>query len=317
MTDRPSAAWLDTDAGRQLAEQLVAQACRRYRIGEDQARSVVLDVLADEPALGAAIAEGRSAQQIQRTRLFKDLASASRRKIYYLLRRYDRAGDQTAQAALAALRAARPGEVPGPEVLAALARGHVSTQERLAGLAEFHEALFKHIGTPSSILDVGSGIYPALFPFDAEGASVTAYTAADKDPEAIDILSSYARARGDGRLIVTPFDINEGWPALASRSGRSHFDVAFGFKLVPVLQRQDRDAYRALMTVPADLVVLTGATTSMTKNQSIERRERAILLSFAEAAGLMVRAQGAHGGEYLVVASRDGKGERDRRTNRD
>jgi ribosomal RNA methyltransferase FmrO len=300
MADGVPAEWLDNDVGLELADHLTAQARKRYRIGEDEARSIVLGVLAGEQALKAAIGNGQSAQQIERTRLFKDLASATRKKIYYSLRRYDRASDTGALAALSSLP---PGEAPSQELLTELARGHVSTLERLPGLAAFHEALFGLIGTPSSVLDVGCGVYPLLFPFDGAGATVTTYVAADKDPDAISVLESYARARGDGRPSAVRFDLNEGWPALCQQTGHTRFEVAFGFKLVAVLRRQDRTAWQMLASVPADLIVLSGSTMSMTKNQSIERRERAALLSFAEAAGLTVRADATCDGEYLVAAA--------------
>jgi hypothetical protein len=296
-------AWLGGPVGQQLTASLVAQACRRYQITELDARAIVLDILSRERKLEAAIAEGSSAQQIERTRLFQDLASASRKKIYYQLRRYDRQ-NPAAKSALATLEAMVPGETPGQDVLAALASGHVSTAERLPFLAAFHEVLFAGIGTPGSVLDLGCGVYPVLFPFDGPGASVSAYVAADKDLGSIRILDGYARARGDGRLAAVAFDIGDGWAVLRELTGQSRFDVAFLFKLVPVIRRQAGAAYQLLTTINADLVVLTGAARSMTKNQSIARRERAILLAFAEAAGLRVQAEAACGGECLVIASR-------------
>ncbi len=298
-----SAAWLDTDVARQLAADLVAQARRQYRIGEADALAVARELLRGQRAIAAAVTDGHGARQIERTRQFKDLASATRKKIYYQLRRYDRE-DDFAQAALGSLNAMPPGEHPGADVIFALAAGHVSTAERLPTFADFHAALFASIGRPESILDVGCGVYPLLFPFDQRGASVASYVAADRDPRSLAILESYARARGDGRLLVAEFDINDGWRALIDRAGRPHFDVAFLFKLVPVVRRQDRGAYRALAQVPADLLVLTGATSAMTRNRSIERRERNVLLSFAHDAGLTVLAQSAAGEEYMVVASR-------------
>ena len=305
MADQVHAPWLSTDVAQQLTADLVAHARQQYRIGEDEAQAIVLEVLAGQQAVRAAVSSGQTAQQIERTRVFKDLATATRKRIYYHLRRYDRANADAA-AALARLEAMPPGEMPGDDLLATLATGHVSTTERLPRLAEFHECLFEAIGAPASVLDVGCGLYPLLFPFDAEGASVETYVAADKDPEAVRILERYAQVRADGRLVVVPFDISDGWQALRDRAGRAHFDVAFLFKLVPVLRRQDAGAYQALTAVPADLAVLTGATTSMTKNRSIARRERASIMAFAEAAGLTVNSQAICGDEFLAVASRGG-----------
>src|SRR5882762_2624051 len=94
--------WLGDPVGQQLAARLVTRACRQYQIAEPDAQAIVLDVLSRERRLAAAIADGSSVQQIERTRLFRDLASASRKKIYYHLRRYDRQ-NPAAAAALAAL----------------------------------------------------------------------------------------------------------------------------------------------------------------------------------------------------------------------
>ena len=298
-------AWLTDEVGRQLAADLVAQACQRYRLSEDEAQPIVLDVLAKSTALREAVLAGHDAQQIQRTRAFRELSSATRKQIYYHLRRYDRAS-LSADEALAQLDAMEPGTRPGHRLLAQLTSGHVSTLERLPDLEAFHEALFAHCGLAASVLDVGCGVYPVLFPFDGAGAAVGRYVAADKDPASVRILEGYARVRGDGRLRPVCFDINDGWPAFSGRTGIARFDLAFLFKLVSMLRRQDRRAYEILMRVPADRVVLSGATKSMTKNRSIERRERATLLDFAKAAGLSVVAESQIADEYLIAASRIG-----------
>lgn len=303
LTPESSDSWLSTDAGRQLTADLTGQVCKNYRISQDDALPIVVAALANSHALRAAVLAGHDAGQIERTRHFKYLSAATRKKVYYHLRRYERPST-AADTALARLDAMTPGTVPGQALLAELTRGHVSTVERLPGLTAFNQALLAHAGGARSVLDVGCGVYPVLFPFDGAGAAITRYVAADKDQACLRILESYARVRGDGRLIPTRFDVNDGWQALGQRADTSRFDLAFLLKLVPVLQRSDRAAYDKLMGVPADIIVLSGAARSMTKNRSIERRERAALLSFANAARLSVIEETAVADEYLVVAGR-------------
>jgi hypothetical protein len=102
------ATWLDTDVASQLAADLASHACRQYRIAAADALVVARAMLGRQDAIGAAVTGGQSVNQIERTRQFKDLGSAVRKKIYYELRRYGRA-DAGVRAALDRLAAMPPG----------------------------------------------------------------------------------------------------------------------------------------------------------------------------------------------------------------
>jgi hypothetical protein len=55
-----------------------------------------------------------------------------------------------------------------------------------------------------------------------------------------------------------------------------------------VIERLRPQVLAVIREVPADLVVLTGAVTSMARRERIDRRERRTLLRFADRAGWQV-----------------------------
>lgn len=293
--------WVDGAVGRELTADLVVRVRKQYQVSEDMAESIVLDLLRVERSLGAAVQGGQTLKQLQRMKAFKDLVSKARKNAYYALRKYDRTTPEATNA-LAELDALNPGEPIRDGILTALAKGHVSTAERLDGLDGFHAELFARIGEPETIVDVGCGIYPVLFPFAKK--QVQTYVALDKDPQSVDILERYARARGDERLVPMRFNLADGWAPVVERTGVARFDVALVFKVVPVVKRRDRLALDVLVATPADLLVLTGSAKSMTKHADISRRERATLLSFAEEAGLDVVDDFLTDDETVVIARR-------------
>lgn len=110
----------------------------------------------------------------------------------------------------------------------------------------------------------------------------------DKDPSSVELVGRYGRARGDGRLMAVRADIADGWSAVTDAAGLDRFDLALLLKVVPVIERLRPRLLAVLREVPADLVVLTGAVTSMTRRERIDRRERRALLRFADRAGWQV-----------------------------
>ena len=279
--------WLQREPMRGLIDEVIAAAVRRYRVEEAEASELVREAFAKDRELRRAVESGRSAERVARTRAFKQAAASARRSIYYRLRRYKRKGAET-DSAIGPLigrleRASSPQEIRA--VALEIARRHVSTSERLADLDHFHRQLFGLIGKAGTVLDVGSGVHPLVFPFGGLGRGIQRYVAADKDPVAIAAVNAYSKARADGRLVGVVWDIQSGWESLLQVCTPARFDVALLFKLVPVLHRQDRRLLEGLARTPAELWVVTGSKVSMTKRRSIERRERAVLRRFCEMAG--------------------------------
>jgi hypothetical protein len=178
-----------------------------------------------------------------------------------------------------------------------MAAGHVSTLERLGSLEELHRRLLTLAPRLRSVLDVGCGRYPLVFPLDGAGRCVQRYAAMDKDPGCIELVGRYARARGDGRLVA------DGWSAVTGAAGMDRFDLALLLQAIPVIRRLRLRNLAVLAEVPAELVVLTGAVRSMTRQERIDRRERGTLLRFAGDAGWRVLAEFRTADEIGVLAA--------------
>ncbi|HUR53494.1 MAG TPA: hypothetical protein VMZ71_05165 [Gemmataceae bacterium] len=291
--------WLERDAVRAAVGVIVAQATRQYRLDAAAAAALIRDVLARDAEFRRAAEAAESGEKLIRTRAFKDAAAAAKKHVYYSLRRYrPPASEGDAAAALEQLRTLPSGgAADARDVLArTVAVGHRSTAERLHSLDEFYAALFAAVGTPRSILDIGCGVQPLLFPFDEAGRRVERYLALDKDPQAVEAVEAYARARGDGRLSAVRSDLSGGWPA-----GCGEFDLALMLKLIGVVERQDRELLDVLAHAPARRWVVSGSKVALAKQQDIERRERATLRRFVELAGRRVVGEFGAGEEFALV----------------
>lgn len=287
--------WLNTEPARAAVAAVVTAATRQYRVDEPTATDWVRAVLAKDAAFRRAVEAASSGDQLLRTRAFKDAAAAAKKHVYYSLRKY-RPAD--AGGALEALRALPPGGPAAEREAAAraVAEGHRSTAERLPSLADFYTSLFAAVGSPRSVLDVGCGVQPVLFPFDGAGACVERYLATDKDSQAVDAVDAYSRARGDGRLAAVRADLAGGWPRECGE-----FDVALMLKLVGVVERQERELLGVLATAPARRWVVSGSRVAMAKNRDIEKRERAAVRRFVEQAGRRVTGEFTASEEFALV----------------
>jgi hypothetical protein len=263
--------WLEAPVLAPLVRELSSQVAASYRVDPATAARLVAEALAGRRDLERLLRRGLDTPQLRRTREYKAAATAARRHVYYRLRR--------------------------------LAAGHVSTLERLGSLDELHRRLLSLEPSPRSLLDVGCGRHPLVFPFDTAGRGVERYAAMDKDAGCVELVARYARARGDGRLMAVRADIADGWAAVTAAAGLDRFDLALLLQAVPVLRRLRPRVLAVLAGVPAELVVLTGAVRSMTRRERIDRRERPTLLRFTEDAGWRVLGEFRTADEVGVLAA--------------
>ncbi len=297
----PDNSWLDTQVAQALIDDVVSTVTNRYRVDEATAKGAVENVFAKSVDLRKAAERETSPAKVMRTRAFKDAVAAIKRNIYYDLRRYST--DSETQTALITKLSSMNG-APREEIqrlALKIAGTHASTRERLGDRDDFYRQLLSLIDSPQTILDVGSGMHPLLFPFDALGEALHLYSAADKDPVAVAAVDAYARARGDGRLVSARWDIRDGWGPLTEPCRVRAFDVAFLFKLIPVVERQRPELLKVLIETPAKVWILTGSKVSMTKRQGIERRERAVLNRFVEASGRRIVQEFSMAEEFGLV----------------
>ena len=281
--------WLEAPALAPLVRELSSQVAASYRVEPETADRLVAEALAGRRDLERLLGRGLDTDQLRRTREYRAAAAAARRHVYYRLRRYDREWGQAPPADLDRWPGLAPAE--RQRLLRRVAAGHVSCLERLGSLDELHRRLFSAHPGPRSVLDVGCGRYPLVFPLDGAGRCVQRYAAVDKDPGCIELVGRYARARGDGRLVAVRADVANGWSAVTGAAGVDRFDLALLLQAVPVIRRLRPRTLAVLAEVPAELVVLTGAVRSMTRRERIDRRERGTLLRFADAAGWPVLAE--------------------------
>lgn len=298
-------AWLSDGPVEELLRGVVEKAVRQYRIAPEEAERIVRESLAGDGRLQQAAAGEPSAAKLARTRAFKEAAAEAKRRVYYYLRTYKT--DEAELVRLTESLAALPpgGPAAARDALAAeIVRQHASTRERVPRAAEFYRELFARVGEVRTVVDVGCGLHPLMFPLDGPGGEdIQQYVALEKDPRALECLEAYARAMGDGRIVAVAWDIADGWPAVVDRAGVEQFDLALLMKLVPVVARQRRDLLGVLAQTPARQWVVTGSRVSMTRRASIERRERAVLREFVQSAGRELEGEFAVGEEFTWVVS--------------
>ena len=272
----------------QLAAQLAQEAARRYRIGADQARARIEGSWLSHQALRALARKTPSPRALARTRLYRQAASEAKKDIYYRLRRYRPQDDDFAAGLARLCRAATDAERQAARQ--ALARSHASTAERWPDLHGFLERTQPIWGDCATLLDVGCGLMPLLFPFDRAGSRIRRYVACDRDAGCIEAVN----ARGQvppGVLEGHIWNIGDGWEALAAQTGIKRYDAALLLKLVPVVARQQPRLLAALAETPADWLVVTGSRQALARRQDISRRERAVISSFAKRHGLVVESE--------------------------
>jgi len=295
--------WLNSSTAQALVTEATTAMVKRYRIGCGAAKRLVEESFMNDPRLRQLFDAHASAPLVKRTRIFQQALTNAKRQAYHELRRYT--SDSKHQSML--LSQIENANTSNPEEIRRLALElaytHASTRERFHHREEFYRTLLVLLGKPRTILDVGCGLNPLLHPLD-KPSPLTLYVGADKDPNAIAAVGAYARSLKERRLMAVKWNISEGWKRLISISGISEFDVAYLFKLVPVIQRQSPELLRILSDTPARLLVVTGSRVALAKRQSIERREHSVLLRFSAAAGRQVRDEFSVGEEFGFVLNK-------------
>ncbi len=276
----------------QLALELAEAVTKRYRIDVAAARDLVMEAWATDQALWQQAVGEDDPARLARTRVYKQAADRAKTKIYYHLRRYRQDEPQLADGASSLRTLAEAGAgTDDPRALAArdaIVASHVSTRERLDDLPAFWSASFGLVPEPTSILDLGCGVQPLLYPFAGAGRSTTRYLALDRDAVAIELVAAWAQLVGDSRLEARRWSLAEGFAEVVGPEPDGRFALALALKLIPVLWRQEREQLSILAQVPARRLLVTGAREAMVKRRSIAQRERRVLEKFAEQQGFVV-----------------------------
>ncbi len=273
----------DRSLSADLMDQEIDAICRRYKISSVQAREMIDACFEKQPKLLDRIEQEQAAQDVTRWKDYRRTIKEVRKQVYYQLRRYH--ADREEEARLReelGQRIASGSESETRSIIDDLAGLHVSTRERAHHLADFHVRILLEIGEPRSILDIGCGYHPLTFPFPE---SLLRYVALEKDAETCETIEVFAPAALPTKLVTVCGSFTEtDFPALLPQ-GELRFDVAFLFKLVPVIARSDPNALQALADLPVDTFVLTASMEAMTRTQDVSRREDRVLRTFIEQTG--------------------------------
>lgn len=291
---------------RELAEGLAGDVVKRYRIDEARAVALILDEWSHDRKLLAVLAHTGSAKAAQRTRVYRDAVTLTKKTIYNRLRAYraEPAEFDTAVAALAALPADAPAEQV-TEAGTAIAAAHVSTAERLPHRAEFLHVL-AGATRPGTVVDVGGGVLPTLVGagwLTAQG--VTQCWTPDKDAKAVAAVDTYAARVPAGLLRALRWDLSEGWEPLHRAGLPAVCDTAWLLKVVPVVMRQEPQLAAVLAATPAARLLISGSRVAMAKRQSIEARERRVVERFCADHGLTPVDERLTEDEFFVLAERE------------
>lgn len=263
------------DLLREQINNLGDKIAKKYRIAPAEAERQIRQFWLQRQDLQQLAAQSANLKALTRTRVYKEAERDVTRRLYYELRRYQ---SQDAQV-LSIQNLLQSTLVEEKEAARlTLVQNHVSTAERLPHLDVFWQQIQQVCGAPRSIIDVGCGLLPLVFPWDQ--SAIEHYLALDRSQESIDAIQAYQRAFGRQQLSAQLWAIQDGWHSALSNMNIDLFDVAFMFKLIPVVARQEVASLAVLAQVPARRLVVTGCKTAMVKHQDISRREKGILHDF-------------------------------------
>jgi len=278
-----------------LAKELAGEVAARYHVDSEVALQTILAVWAHDPQLRELAAEGGNLPRVKRTRAYKQAATKAKAKVYNELRKY-KADKEQLVSKLQSLRALASvgADCSHPDAIAArdeIVRLHFSTAERLPDVTAFFDALFELEPAPPSLLDVGCGVFPLLYPFTGHGSATTSYLGLDRDALVVEIVNAWGSLLGDDRLRARCWSLSEGFGSITGPEADGRFSLALGLKLIPVIARQERDLLPVFRDLPARRFLVTGARESMVKRQRIERRELAVLRAFARQQSFAILGQ--------------------------
>jgi len=137
----------------------------------------------------------------------------------------------------------------GKELSRELMALHPSTKERLNVIERFCEFLHPYTENAQSIIDIGCGFNPCAFPFIHTKANVH-YIAIDVDSLTLNVIRAYGEREGANVNAVLA-DVAVEVPTIS-------VDVAFAFKLLPVLEHQKKGlGFELLWALKSRFIVVT------------------------------------------------------------
>lgn len=230
------------------------------------------------------VCNSSSLKEILRLRDYKTFKKNARGFLYQSLRQY-KPTENGLEALTAEFVSANSDNVEA--IVERILVEHVSTRERLPDKNEFIDTLNQTLPKAGSIIDIGCGFNPLMIAPEYY-QKFSCYIAVDKDPQAVEIVRLFAKKFGIENLKAFLWEIGDGLRVLERLTAMNHYDFAVALKVVPVLYRADHmykpadkaPAIPVLGEFPATQMLVTVCRESMTKHESIEKRELATLRQF-------------------------------------
>ncbi|MEM9023029.1 MAG: hypothetical protein AAGB22_04770, partial [Bacteroidota bacterium] len=215
---------------------------RQYKYSREETIAYFAEQLAAESSLLALIEHAATQKHVFRNAAFKAFLKRHKKALYYRKRVY-----RLDDAAVAEQLAALPERDDREAAVAELAALHISSRERLPEQDQFYQKLLPWIAEATSLLDVGCGVQPLLFPF-LERPDFQHYAAIDRDATTTAVLQAVKHRYPEvyANLHPTHGQLSAGW---AVHPGP--YDVAFMLKLLPVIARQEPELFDTLAETPA------------------------------------------------------------------
>lgn len=274
----------NTDLLNEVIDKLMTEILNSYKADESSLFELISSSIKSNKDLINIIKKENDFKKVARTRAYKDFANKIKRNLYTQLRRYYQDVDDIDEIAGNFEKLQKDSD-ESKNYIKSLLQYHVSTRERLVDFDNFYDPIKKYIMESKKIIDIGCGLNPLMVPFNTDDSKVEKYIAVDKDNKSIKILKAYSDWLGDDKLVGVNWDLREGWQELYKKTDIELYDIAFIMKVLPVVKRQERELLSVLRDTPANLLLITGSKTSMTKNSSIEKRERKDIDNFIDECG--------------------------------
>ncbi len=267
-----------------ILDEDISKILKTYKIPPEEAKKVVTKNLDVNPKLKKLLEDSNG--NVKRTREYKDFIKKVRKEIYYKLRKYsfDKEGFDAQVGYLRSL------DKSDGKPFEWFVQNHTSTRERSAYIQGFNKEIVNFIKDDEYILDVGGGLYPLTIPFSALN-NLQQYVWIDKDKDSWSVLELFRETINKPKISLynEPIGIKEWQEYLPDNV--AVFDTVLMLKLVPVIQRQEKELLEILAKVPAKRFIVTGSKEAMTRNTDIEGRERFVCEEFIKLTGRTVVGQ--------------------------
>ncbi len=299
---------------KKIIKKAVEKIVARYKISAEQAEQIFLDEAVKNKKFMKNVLEFSEKRNFEKWHEYKKLMKKTKKTIYYFLRQYKHEPEEKVKEKLIELKNALEKEKKLEKTVLLhkeLLSMHISSKERINSYEKFYEKIFAVTGIPKTVLDVSCGFNYFSVPFMKTKKLFYVGTEHKKEfvkeiNDYFELIKNYSEIKGKGVLFdlkETDFDSRN---ELLYLNNEKTFDVAFLFKLIPVMEREKKGVTQNLIDViPAEWIVLSASRESMTKKEKISFRETAAINKFIKENALYLSAKIEFENEIIFIVKRE------------